>query len=41
MTVPSELEVTGRLQRALAAFQKTQGMLLTHLIQRVDVNGAS
>src|SRR3954447_5955458 len=29
MTVPSELEVTGRLQRALAAFQKAQGLLLT------------
>ena len=29
MTVPAELEVTGRLRRALAAFQKAQGMLLT------------
>jgi hypothetical protein len=28
MTVPAELEVIGRLQRALAAFQKAQGLLL-------------
>ena len=29
MTVSFEPEISGRLQRALAAFQKTQGMLLT------------
>ncbi len=28
MTVPGEPEVAGRLQRALEAFQKAQGMLL-------------
>ncbi|MDO9714029.1 hypothetical protein [Paracraurococcus lichenis] len=29
MTTPDEPEVTGRLRRALEAFQKAQGMLLT------------
>jgi hypothetical protein len=29
MTIPAEPEVAGRLQRALAAFQKAQGLLLT------------